>query len=267
MTLLNNEAAIRLTVFAAVLLAMLGWQALAPARTPRQPGLVRQANNIALLALDTALVRLLFPVLAVGLALRLEGSGLLLSALPRWLAVVAALILFDLAIYWQHRLFHLIPALWRLHRVHHADPDFDVTTALRFHPGEIILSMLIKLGLVWLLRPPAEAVLIFEILLNASSMFNHGNVRLPAGLERTVRRLVVTPDLHRVHHSAGGDEMNHNFGFCLSLWDRWFGTMVAQPAAGHAAMRIGLPGPTPTRRELWLDRLLLMPWRPAAGRD
>jgi sterol desaturase/sphingolipid hydroxylase (fatty acid hydroxylase superfamily) len=157
-----------------------------------------------------------------------------------------------------------VPLFWRLHRVHHADPDFDVTTALRFHPGEIVLSMLIKLALVWLLGPPAQAVIIFEVLLNASAMFNHGNVRLPAALDRLLRLAIVTPDLHRVHHSVHGAEMNRNFGFCLSVWDRWFGTLAAQLRDGHQAMRIGLPGPASPVRDLWLDRLLIMPWRAAA---
>lgn len=262
--MLAHEAAIRLAVFAGVLAIMLLWEMLAPARTATAATRIRRANNLALVALDTLLLRLLFPVLAVGLALEREGQGLIpLLGLPAWLAMAVAVVLFDLAIYWQHRLFHAVPLFWRLHRVHHADPDFDVTTALRFHPGEIILSMTLKLALVWLLGPPAEAVMIFEVLLNASAMFNHGNVRLPAGAEAMLRRLIVTPDLHRVHHSERAGEMHRNFGFCLSLWDRWFDTLTAQPQAGHVAMRIGLPGPAPTARDLWLDRLLLMPWRSA----
>jgi sterol desaturase/sphingolipid hydroxylase (fatty acid hydroxylase superfamily) len=262
--MLAHEAAIRLAVFAGVLAAMLLWEALAPARSATAATRIRRANNLALVALDTLLLRLLFPLLAVGLALQQAGTGLFaLLPVPHWLAVVLAVILLDLAIYWQHRLFHAVPALWRLHRVHHADPDFDVTTALRFHPGEIILSMAAKLALVWLLGPPAEAVMIFEVLLNASAMFNHGNVRLPAGAEAMLRQLIVTPDLHRVHHSERAGEMHRNFGFCLSVWDRWFGSHAAQPQDGHAAMRIGLPGLAPTARELWLDKLLLMPWRSA----
>jgi sterol desaturase/sphingolipid hydroxylase (fatty acid hydroxylase superfamily) len=259
--MLAHEAAIRLAVFAGVLLAMLAWEQLAPARPASAPSAVRRANNLALLAAGTLLVRLVFPVLAVGLAHRLEGSGLLgLLALPRWLAIILAVIALDCAIYWQHRLFHAVPALWRLHGVHHADPDFDVTTALRFHPGEMIVSMAIKLALVVLLGPPAAAVMIFEVLLNASAMFNHGNVRLPAGLDAALRRIIVTPDMHRVHHSARPAEMNRNFGFCLSVWDHGFGSHAAGPQDGHRAMRIGLPGPPATARDLWIDRLLLMPW-------
>lgn len=267
--MLTHEAAIRLAAFGGVLLAMLAWEQLAPRRAPTAPTALRRANNLALVAVDTLLLRLLFPVLAVGLAVQMDGSsgfaGLLsLLHLPRWLAVVLAVLILDCAIYWQHRLFHAVPALWRLHRVHHADPDFDVTTALRFHPGEILLSMAIKLALVALIGPPAEAVMIFEVLLNASAMFNHGNVGLPAGVDRSVRRLIVTPDMHRVHHSVRPAEMHRNFGFFLSVWDQWFGTALDQPRGGHGAMQIGVPGLSATPRDLWLDRLLLMPARAPA---
>jgi sterol desaturase/sphingolipid hydroxylase (fatty acid hydroxylase superfamily) len=267
--MLTHEAAIRLAAFGGVLLAMLAWEQLAPRRAPTAPTALRRANNLALVAIDTLLLRLLFPVLAVGLAVQMDGSngfgGLLsLLHLPRWLAVVLAVLIFDCAIYWQHRLFHAVPALWRLHRVHHADPDFDVTTALRFHPGEIILSMAIKLALVAMRGPPAEAVMIFEVLLNASAMFNHVNVGLPAGVDRNVRRLIVTPDMHRVHHSVQPAEMHRNFGFFLSVWDQWFGTALDQPRGGHRAMRIGVPCLSTTPRDLWLDRLLLMPARAPA---
>lgn len=262
--ILAHEPTIRLTVFAGVLMAMLAWEQLAPRRTPTAPTAVRRANNLALVVVDTLVLRLIFPVLAVGLAVRMEGAsgfgGLLpLLGLPHWLAVLLAIIALDCAIYWQHRLFHAVPALWRLHRVHHADPDFDVTTALRFHPGEIVLSMAIKLALVAMLGPPAEAVMIFEVLLNASAMFNHANVQLPAGADGIIRRLIVTPDMHRVHHSVRPAETHRNFGFCLSVWDQLFGTALDQPQGGHAAMRIGVPGPPATVRDLWLDRLLLMP--------
>jgi sterol desaturase/sphingolipid hydroxylase (fatty acid hydroxylase superfamily) len=258
--ILANEPAIRLTVFAGVLLAMLAWEQLAPRRVATASTALRRANNLALVAFDTLVLRMLFPVLAVGLAIKMAGSGLFsLMSLPHWLAVVLAVLAFDCAIYWQHRLFHAVPALWRLHRVHHADPDFDVTTALRFHPGEIVLSMAIKLALVAVLGPPAEAVMIFEVLLNASAMFNHGNVRLPAGADRIIRRLIVTPDMHRVHHSVRPAEMQRNFGFFLSVWDQIFGTALDQPQGGHAAMRIGVPGLSASPRDLWLDRLLLMP--------
>jgi sterol desaturase/sphingolipid hydroxylase (fatty acid hydroxylase superfamily) len=164
-------------------------------------------------------------------------------ALPPWLALAAAVVALDLAMYFQHVLFHAVPALWRLHRVHHADRDFDVTTGVRFHPAEMLISALIKLGAVAALGPPVLAVLVFEVLLNTTSMFNHGNVRLPLAADRLLRRLIVTPDMHRVHHSALPRETNSNFGFNLSWWDRLFGTYLAQPAAGHERMTIGVsPG-------------------------
>lgn len=255
----SSEAALRLAMFVGVLMAMLLWEQRAPARPALAPTALRRVNNLSLVALDTALVRLVFPVLAVTLAAARDGGGLFgLLPLPGWLATVTAIILFDLAIYWQHRLFHAVPALWRLHRVHHADPDVDVTTALRFHPGEIILSMAIKLGLVWLLGPPAVAVMLFEIVLNASAMFNHGNVALPGRLETALRRIIVTPEMHRVHHAAHPADMNRNFGFCLSLWDHAF---ASHAAAAHQPGRLGLPGPVPVPRDLWIDRLLTLPWR------
>jgi sterol desaturase/sphingolipid hydroxylase (fatty acid hydroxylase superfamily) len=190
-----------------------------------------------------------------------RGWGLLPALdVPPWLAVVAAVIALDLAIYLQHVLFHAVPVLWRLHRMHHADLEFDVTTGLRFHPVEIILSMAIKLGVVAALGAPALAVLIFEVLLNATSMFNHGNVRLSLPLDRMLRWLVVTPDMHRVHHSILPRETNSNFGFNLAWWDRLFGTYRAQPQAGHAAMTIGIDQ-FRDPRELRLDRMLLQPLR------
>jgi sterol desaturase/sphingolipid hydroxylase (fatty acid hydroxylase superfamily) len=169
------------------------------------------------------------------------------------------LALLDLAIYLQHVLFHAVPVLWRLHRMHHADLDLDVTTGTRFHPLEMLLSMLIKLAVIAALGPPAVAVLIFEVLLNATSMFNHGNVRIPPGIDQALRWLVVTPDMHRVHHSVIPTETNSNFGFNLPWWDRLCGTYRAQPAAGHEGMTIGIEQ-FRTVRELWLDRMLLRPF-------
>ncbi|WP_310476786.1 sterol desaturase family protein [Sandarakinorhabdus sp.] len=263
--MLAHEPAIRLAAFAGVLAAMLLWEALNPRRAPVAGNWVRRLNNLALVGLDTLLLRLLFPVLAVGFAgaMAQRGIGLFNAvALPGWLAVLLAIILLDLAIYWQHRLFHLIPWLWRLHRVHHADPAFDTTTALRFHPLEIMLSMVIKLAVVALLGAPALAVLLFEVILNATALFNHGNVSLPAWLERRLRLVLVTPDLHRVHHSVLGREMNRNFGFNLSLWDRMFGSLATQPRDGHATMMIGLDDFREPRAQ-WLDRLLLQPFKPS----
>jgi sterol desaturase/sphingolipid hydroxylase (fatty acid hydroxylase superfamily) len=247
---------------------MAAWELAAPRRRQEIPRLFRWTNNLALVVIDTVLVRLAFPVAAVGVALVMEerGWGLLnLWALPVWLKVVLAVLVLDLAIYLQHVMFHAVPALWRLHRMHHADLEFDVTTGLRFHPVEILLSMVVKLGVVAVLGPPAIAVLIFEVLLNATALFNHSNVRLPLGIDRVLRLVVVTPDMHRVHHSILPAETNSNFGFNLPWWDRLLGTYRAQPRDGHEGMTIGIeqfraPG------ELRLDRMLVQPLRgPASG--
>jgi sterol desaturase/sphingolipid hydroxylase (fatty acid hydroxylase superfamily) len=247
---------------------MAAWEHLAPRRRQEVPRLVRWPNNLGIVVVDTLLVRLIFPTAAVGLALVAEAQGWgLFNALaaPWWVAVIGSLIVLDLAIYLQHVLFHAVPALWRLHRVHHADLEFDVTTGLRFHPVEILLSMGIKLAVVVALGPPAVAVLIFEVVLNATAMFNHGNVRLPAHVDRVLRCVVVTPDMHRVHHSVRPDETNSNFGFNLPWWDRLLGTYRAQPADGHEGMTIGIEQ-FRQARELWLDRMLIQPLRgPASG--
>ncbi|NBN65790.1 sterol desaturase family protein [Pannonibacter tanglangensis] len=266
--LLEHEQTLRLGAFLGVLVLMAGWELAAPARRLEVPRLLRWSNNLALVVVDTLLVRLAFPVLAVGLALKAEAGGWgLFHALeiPVWLAVVLGVILLDLVIYLQHVLFHFVPGLWRLHRVHHADLDIDVTTGLRFHPVEILLSMGLKLAAVAALGAPALAVLLFEVLLNACAMFNHSNIRLPASVDRVLRLVLVTPDMHRVHHSVIPRETNSNFGFSLSWWDRLLGTYIAQPAEGHEGMRIGVPQ-FRTRRDLWLDRMLWQPLRgPAYG--
>lgn len=211
----------------------------------------------------TLLIRLMLPAAAVGAAMTAEARdwGILgLVDLPPWVEIVIALVLLDLAIYAQHVLFHAVPGLWRLHRVHHADLEFDVTTGLRFHPIEIAASMLIKLAAVVAIGAPALGVLIFEVILNATAMFSHSNVGLPPGIDRVLRRVIVTPDMHRVHHSIAVRETNSNFGFNLPWWDRLFGTYRAQPAAGHEAMTIGLPQ-FRDPAELRLDRMLLQPLR------
>ena len=262
-----NEASIRLGVFIGVLGAMALWEAAAPRRSRSHFRLKRWPSNLAIVALNTALVRILLPATAVGLALlgTESGRGLLNNLpIPRWAAVLASVVLLDAAIYLQHVMFHAVPALWRVHRMHHADLDFDVTTGARFHPIEILLSMLIKYGAVAALGTPALGVLIFEVLLNATSMFNHGNVRIPLGLDRYLRWVVVTPDMHRVHHSIVVAETNSNFGFNLSWWDRMLGTYRSQPAAGHDGMTIGIDQ-FRDARELWLDRMLLQPFRGPAG--
>jgi len=212
---------------------------------------------------NTSLLRVVFPVAAVGVAeyAQLSQWGLFneVGAHPV-VALVVSVIVLDMAIYLQHVMFHAVPLLWRLHRVHHADLDFDVTTGARFHPVEILLSMLIKFAVIVLLGPPLAAVVIFEVLLNAMAMFNHSNVQLPLVLDGVLRRVIVTPDMHRVHHSHLANETNSNFGFNLSVWDRLFGTYLAQPAAGHAGMVIGIDTFRDPAQCVKLSGILLMPF-------
>jgi sterol desaturase/sphingolipid hydroxylase (fatty acid hydroxylase superfamily) len=257
------EPAIRLGGFLGVLMVMALWEAVAPRRPQSIGRLLRWPNNVGLVVLNTFVVRLLFPFAAVGTAFlaQTKGSGLFnIVPIPAWLAIPGAVVLLDLTIYGQHVMFHVVPLLWRLHRMHHADLEFDVTTGLRFHPGEIVVSMLIKLAAVLVLGAAPIAVLIFEIVLNATSMFNHGNVRLPAQLDRLLRLFVVTPDMHRVHHSIDRRETDSNFGFNVPWWDRLFGTYRAQPALGHDRMTLGIDR-FREPRELWLDRMLWQPLR------
>jgi sterol desaturase/sphingolipid hydroxylase (fatty acid hydroxylase superfamily) len=265
--LLSHETVIRLGAFAGVLLSMLALEALLPRRTRTVARRVRWAGNLGIVVLNTALVRLLLPVSAVGVALASErlGSGLMpWLGLPWWAAFIAALLLLDLAIYLQHVMFHAVPGLWRLHRMHHADLDLDATTGGRFHPVEVLLSMVIKLAVVVAIGAPAAAVVVFEIVLNATSTFNHANLRLPRPLDQLLRRIVVTPDMHRVHHSVRAEETNSNFGFNLPWWDWLFGTYRAQPKDGHDGMTIGL-SQFRTPRDLRLHRMLIQPVLGAAG--
>jgi len=265
---LAYEAWLRLLAFLAVFAAMATWETRAPRRDPELERRRRWPANLGLLLIDALLVRLLIPTAAVGVALLGEarGWGLLNNLdLPGWLAFALALLLLDLAIYLQHVLFHAVPAFWRLHRVHHSDLAFDLTTALRFHPVEILLSMALKVGVVAAVGAPALAVVLFEVLLNGMAMFNHGNVYLPWEWDRRLRRVVVTPDMHRVHHSVHPVETNSNFGFNLSVWDRLFGTYRDQPVDGHTGMTIGLDAYRDPR-QLGLVGLLLQPFRgPAPG--
>ncbi len=263
-----SEPLIRLGLFLLVLAAMALWEVAAPRRRRAMPRLLRWSSNLGVVVIDTILLRLAFPVVAVGLAaLAAErGWGLFnIFDFPFWMAFVLSVLALDLAIYLQHVMFHAVPALWRLHRMHHADLEFDVTTGLRFHPVEILLSMGIKLAVVVALGPPAMAVLVFEVLLNATSMFNHGNIRIPGRVDRLLRLVVVTPDMHRVHHSIHPSETNSNFGFNLPWWDRLLGTYRPQPRDGHEGMTIGIEQ-FRTRRDLWLDRMLIQPaLGPASG--
>lgn len=257
---LPQESTIRLAAFLGVLTVMAIWELAAPHRRAEVPRLIRWANNLALVAVDTALLRLVFPVLATGAAIwaASQGVGLFnwLDA-PLWLALPLAVLALDFAIWGQHVVMHKVPALWRLHRMHHADPAMDVTTALRFHPLEILVSMAIKIVLVMALGAPALAVLVFEVILNATALFTHSNVALPPALERVLRRVIVTPEMHRIHHSERRNETDSNYGFALSIWDHAFGTHVAQ-AAGPIRFGIGIYGGL---RDQWLDRLILQPFR------
>lgn len=259
-----HEPAIRLGFFVTVFALVALWELLAPRRALTVSKPRRWASNLGLVVLNTVVLRLLFPLAAVGMAAfsAANGWGLLNHfQVPLWLAVPLAVMAMDLVIWLQHVMVHAVPLLWRLHRVHHADPDYDLTTGARFHPVEIVLSMLIKVATIAVLGPSVLAVLIFEVLLNAAAMFNHGNIRLPAGVDRVLRWVIVTPDMHRVHHSVEQDETNSNFGFNLPWWDRLFGTYRKQPRAGQLGMTIGLHGHTDPREVARLDGMLLMPFR------
>jgi sterol desaturase/sphingolipid hydroxylase (fatty acid hydroxylase superfamily) len=264
---LAHEAEARLVFFLAVLCAMAVWEVVEPRRRREIPRVIRWTNNFGVVVIDTLVVRLAFPVLAVGLAAIAGDRGWgLFNVLdtPGWLSVPVSVVALDLVVYLQHVMFHAVPALWRVHRMHHADLEFDVSTGLRFHPIEIALSMGLKMGFVVVIGPPAIAVLIFEVLLNATSMFNHSNVAIPRQIDRMLRLFVVTPDMHRVHHSIHPSETNSNFGFNLPWWDRLLGTYRAQPRDGHTDMVIGI-NQFRTRRDLWLDRMLVQPFRGRAG--
>ncbi len=265
---MSHEPLVRVLAFAGVLAVMAWWEVVAP-RRPRTIGrALRWTGNLGVVVLSTLVLRAFFPLLAVGLAALAQerGWGLLnVLGVSGWTAFVASLLALDLTIYLQHVMFHAVPALWRLHRMHHADLEYDVTTGLRFHPLEILMSMGIKLAVVAVLGPPAAAVIVFEVLLNATAMFNHGNVRLPAAVDRVLRLFMVTPDMHRVHHSVDPAETNTNYGFNLSVWDRMLGTYKAEPRLGQEGMAIGIEQ-FRTNRDLWLDRMLIQPvLGPASG--
>jgi sterol desaturase/sphingolipid hydroxylase (fatty acid hydroxylase superfamily) len=240
---LNNETVIRLGSFIGIFLIMAVLEGIIPRRKLSLSRWKRWANNIGLVVFNTVLLRVVFPTAAVGFTLfaaEQEWGFLNYYSIPVLGSVIIAIVILDLAIYLQHVMFHAVPLLWRLHRVHHADLDYDVTTGARFHPVEILLSMLIKFSVIGILGPPVLAVVLFEVILNGMAMFNHSNVRLPVSLDTFLRTFVVTPDMHRVHHSVEDFEANSNFGFNLSCWDRIFATYTAQPEAGHEGMTIGI---------------------------
>lgn len=258
-----NETGIRLFFFFSVFVIMALWEVMTPRRSLSVSKSVRWMNNLGIVALNTVILRLLFPAAAVGVAALAETQGwgiLNYIQSPTWLAVIASVIIMDAVIYFQHVLVHAIPVLWRLHRVHHADLDFDVTTGSRFHPLEIILSLLIKFVTIIVLGPPIAAIVIFEVLLNATSMFNHANVRIPQHVDHLLRWFIVTPDMHRVHHSVEDDETNSNFGFSLPWWDRLFGTYRNQPRAGHEQMIIGINTFRDRSHCTMLPGMLVMPF-------
>lgn len=265
--ILNNEATIRLSFFLGIFALMAIWEAIAPRRARTFSRLTRWPSNLGIAALNTLLIRVLFPVAAVSLAVvgQQKGWGLLNNfELPNWLAVLLTVALLDLIIYLQHVLFHAVPVLWRLHRMHHTDLDLDVTSGARFHPIEIVLSMAIKMVAVIALGPPVVAVVVFEVLLNGTAMFNHSNVFIPASVDRVLRLIFVTPDMHRVHHSIIPKETNSNYGFNLPWWDRLFGTYRAQPVEGHTGMTIGIED-FRSSRDLRLDLMLLQPFKGKVG--
>lgn len=261
---MQYEKEIRMGFFFGMLAVIAIWELVAPRRALSVSKSVRWLNNLGLVFFNSVIVRLVFPVAAVGVAVTAQQNnwGLLnVVEWPIWLAAVVAIIVMDLVIYLQHVMVHAIPLFWRLHRVHHADPDYDVTTGARFHTLEIILSMGIKFCTIVLLGPPVFAVVIFEVILNATAMFNHGNIRLPKKIDRVLRWLLVTPDMHRVHHSTEDDETNSNFGFCLPWWDRLFGTYRAQPRRGHTGMKIGIRQFTKASDVSWITGMLTLPFK------
>lgn len=262
--LIENEQGIRIFFFVGVLILIGLWEMVAPKRVLTISKAVRWLNNLGLVVLNTFVLRFLFPAAAVGIAVFANENGWGLfnyyQSIPGWVAIVASVIILDLVIYLQHVMVHAVPVFWRLHRVHHADLDYDVTTGSRFHTIEIIFSMLIKFATILLFGTPIIAVIIYEIILNAASMFNHGNISLPAVLDKYLRWFIVTPDMHRVHHSTEDDETNSNFGVSLSCWDRLFGTYREQPRAGHTGMTIGINKYRDPAQVAWLPGILTLPF-------
>jgi sterol desaturase/sphingolipid hydroxylase (fatty acid hydroxylase superfamily) len=265
---LAHEPAVRLGAFFGVFALMAMWEAVAPRRARLLPRRVRWLHNLALVVLNSLILRLLFPVAAVGFALLAaeRGWGLLnVSGVPFWWAFALSVIALDFAIYLQHVMFHAVPLLWRLHRVHHADADIDVSTGARFHPIEILLSMLIKFAAIAVLGAPAAAVLVFEVLLNATAMFNHANLWLREPVDRLLRWMLVTPEMHRIHHSMEADETNSNFGFNLPWWDRLFGTYRERARLPQESMAIGVKGLTGRDEAIKLPGMMVLPFVEAGG--
>lgn len=260
--ILDNHSTVRLLLFLLAVVLFGTWEIVRPQRELAYSKLLRWTNNWLLSVLNSILLSLVFPVLAVGVAVLAQdrGWGLFNNLdLHPAISIVLFILLFDLAIYWQHRFYHIVPVLWRLHRVHHADPDYDISTGIRFHPISIFLSMLIKMALIIAMGPLPLAVLFAEIILNVTAMFNHSNIRLPSKVDTLLRHFLVTPDMHRVHHSVTPEETNSNFGFNFPWWDRLFGSYREQPAGGQVDMEIGIRG-FQNRESQILHKLLLHPW-------
>ncbi len=258
---MNFETQLRLSVFFGILIGMMLWELFSPRRRAQNRKL-RWHSNLGIIALNT-LMLMVVPITAAGAALFAVFNQLglfLYLELPLWHSIILSLLLLDLAVYWQHRLLHAIPQFWPIHRMHHTDTEFDVTTALRFHPVEIFISLLIKIAVIILLGVPLLAVIAFEIILNGIAMFNHANIKLPTVVDKVLRLIIVTPDMHRVHHAIHADEYNTNYGFNLSLWDRLFASYNAQPKDGHEAMQIG-QSEYRDPSEVRLDKLLTQPFR------
>ncbi len=264
--ILANEMAIRLGFFSGIFALMAIWEIFSPRRRLSISKAARWASNLALVVLNSIVLRLIFPTAAVGVSIVVQQKGWGLFnqfELPAAISVILCVIALDFVIYLQHVMVHYVPLFWRLHRVHHADLDYDLTTGSRFHTLEIILSMLIKLTTIALLGPPAVAVLIFEVVLNVTAMFNHANVYIPEKVDRVLRLFLVTPDMHRVHHSVHPALTNSNFGFSLPWWDRLFGTYRAQPLESHTDMQIGLPDYRNAKQVSRLDGMLMIPFQDA----
>lgn len=261
---IEHETAIRLSFFFGIFAVMALWELKSPRRKLLVSKLTRWSNNIGLVVLNSIILRLLFPAAAVGVAAFASEHqwGLFYYyELPVFVVILLTIIAMDFIVYLQHVLVHSVPALWRLHRVHHADRDYDLTTGARFHPIEILVSMLIKFATIVVLGAPVVAVIMFEIILNGMAMFNHGNIKLPDQVDKILRRLFVTPDMHRVHHSVEDDETNSNFGFNLSIWDRIFGTYREQPRAGQEGMTIGIHHFNKDKDVTWIPGMLMLPFK------
>lgn len=261
--LFDDDSIFRLAIFLVVFAVFAVWEMLAPRRISSYSKSVRWANNLSIALANIIFTRILVPVTLLYIATVAESGniGLLnVIKLPPVASIIFAVLLLDLAIYIQHFIFHKVPFLWCLHRMHHADLDFDVTTGIRFHPLEMIISLAIKMTVVLAIGAPVVAVFLFEVLLNATSLFNHANIKIPKSVEKILRLIVVTPDMHRVHHSIIRTETDSNFGFNLPWWDFLFKTYRAQPKLGHIDMQIGIES-FREQRELWIDRLLLQPFR------